>query len=169
MRGSQGVQSVFYGLVLAIHVVICLVLILVVLMQAGKGGGLAGAFGAAGGQTGQMLFGGRGAATFLSKATSVLGGAFLAISLLLALMSSARGGAESVLRQGSLAPGSVTPAVDAPSPTDPNIPLVPAPAGLEGETGTTTPVPGIAEPADGQTPSEGEPAAEEPAPQGGGQ
>ncbi len=86
-----------YGLILVLHLLICVVLILVVLLQSGKGGGLAGAFGGMGG-AGQTLFGGRGAATFLSKATTVLGIAFMATSLVLALMAGTRGGPRSVIR-----------------------------------------------------------------------
>ncbi len=47
-------------LVTVIHVVVCVFLILVILLQAGKGGGMGGAFGGAGAQT---VFGGRGAQT----------------------------------------------------------------------------------------------------------
>lgn len=86
-----------YGLILVLHLLICVVLILVVLLQSGKGGGLAGAFGGMGG-AGQTLFGGRGAATFLSKATTVLGIAFMATSLVLALMAGTRSGPRSVIR-----------------------------------------------------------------------
>ena len=73
-----------YGLLLALHIIICLSLILVILLQSGKGGGLAG--GAFGG-TAQTVFGGRGATDVLTKATMVLGGAFFVTSLVLALMS----------------------------------------------------------------------------------
>ena len=47
-----------------IHVLVCLILILIVLLQSGKGADLAGAFGGGGSQT---AFGARGTATFLSK------------------------------------------------------------------------------------------------------
>ena len=73
-----------YTLILVVHVLISLVLVVAVLLQAGKGGGLATAFGGGGAQS---IFGGRGAATFLSKATVVLGGLFFLTSLSLALMS----------------------------------------------------------------------------------
>ena len=56
-----------YGIVLGIHVLVCLALVLVVLLQSSKGGGLAGAFG---GGADSTVFGGRGAATVLSKATT---------------------------------------------------------------------------------------------------
>ena len=49
------------------HILLCFLLILVVLLQSGKAADLAGAFGGAGSQT---AFGPRGAATFLSKATT---------------------------------------------------------------------------------------------------
>jgi preprotein translocase subunit SecG len=77
-----------YGFLTALHLTICFALVISVLLQSGKGGGLAGAFGGAGG--GQTIFGGRGAATFLSKATTVLGALFLVSALLLAMVP--RGG-----------------------------------------------------------------------------
>jgi len=55
-------------LLLIVHVAVCLMLILVVLLQTGKRADLAGAFGGGGSQT---AFGARGAATFLSKSTTV--------------------------------------------------------------------------------------------------
>jgi preprotein translocase subunit SecG len=98
---------VIFALILGIHIIICCTLVIVVLLQAGKGGGLAGAFGGGGG-AGQTLFGGRGAATFLSKATTVLGISFMTTSLVLALMSGGRGGPQSILREGP-APGTAPP------------------------------------------------------------
>lgn len=57
-----------------IHIAICIALILAVLLQSGRGGGLAGAFG--GGALSSAVFGGRGAATFLVKLSTVLAVAF---------------------------------------------------------------------------------------------
>ncbi len=57
-----------YVFLILIHLLVCIALIGVVLMQSGKGGGLAG--GAFGGSA-QTVFGGRGATDFLSKATMV--------------------------------------------------------------------------------------------------
>ena len=74
-----------YGLLLAVHILVCIGLILTVLLQSGKGGGLAG--GAFGG-TAQTVFGGRGATDFMTRATMVLGGTFFITSLVLALLSS---------------------------------------------------------------------------------
>lgn len=78
------------------HVIVCILLILVVLMQSSKGDGLAGA--AFGGSVGGAVFGGRGTASILSKATTVLAIVFMLNCGALAFMSSsgrtpAQGGA----------------------------------------------------------------------------
>jgi preprotein translocase subunit SecG len=75
-----------YGVVLGFHILVCVALITVVLVQSGKGGGLAG--GAFGGSA-QTVFGGRGATDVITRATIVLGGVFFLTSLVLALMTSA--------------------------------------------------------------------------------
>jgi preprotein translocase subunit SecG len=86
-----------YGLILTLHFLICFGLVIVVLLQSGKGGGLAG--GAFGG-TAQTVFGGRGATDFVTRATMVLGGAFFLTSLTLALMTSGTGrGTRSLLQE----------------------------------------------------------------------
>ena len=71
------------------HVIVCIGLVLVVLMQSSKGEGLAGsAFGGGGGGgLGGAVFGGRGAASFLSTATSVLATVFMLNCIALAYMS----------------------------------------------------------------------------------
>jgi preprotein translocase subunit SecG len=69
---------------LILHVFICFLLIFVVLVQGGKGAELGAAFG---GGSSQTLFGGRGAATFLGKMTTVIAVAFMLTSLLLAIAS----------------------------------------------------------------------------------
>jgi preprotein translocase subunit SecG len=71
---------------LIFHVVVCIALILVVLMQSSKGEGLAGsAFGGSG--ISGAVFGGRGAASFLSRATTVLAIVFMLNCAALAYMS----------------------------------------------------------------------------------
>lgn len=71
------------------HVLVCVTLVLVVLMQSSKGEGLAGsAFGGGGGSLGGAVFGGRGAASFLSKSTSYLAVIFMLNCGALAFMSS---------------------------------------------------------------------------------
>jgi len=59
------------AVIIAFHVILSILLMVIILLQSSKGGGLSGAFGGAGGGMG-TVFGGRGAATFLSKATVVL-------------------------------------------------------------------------------------------------
>ena len=71
-----------FGFVLAVHVLICFLMIVVILLQSGKGGGLAGAFG---GGASATVFGGRGATTVLTRATMILGILFFLTSLTLAL------------------------------------------------------------------------------------
>ncbi len=70
---------------LTFHVLVCVALILVVLMQSSKGEGLAGSS-FAGGVSG-AVFGGRGAGTFLTKATTVLAVVFFFSCGALAFMS----------------------------------------------------------------------------------
>ncbi len=82
---------------LTIHILICFLLVVVILLQAGKGGGLASAFGGSG--TSDATFGGRQAAGFLGKSTTVLGTVFLISSLFLALLSSYETGPTSAVQQ----------------------------------------------------------------------
>jgi preprotein translocase subunit SecG len=73
---------------LAIHILVCFLLIFVVLVQGGKGAQMGAAFGGGGSQT---LFGGRGAATFLGKMTTVIAVVFMLTSLILAVLASKGG------------------------------------------------------------------------------
>jgi preprotein translocase subunit SecG len=70
-------------LLITVHVVVSLFLILVVLVQQGKGADLAGAFGGGGSQT---AFGARGATTLLHKLTTGFFIAFVLTSLSLAIL-----------------------------------------------------------------------------------
>src|SRR5213593_4827166 len=96
------------ALLTIVHVIVCLVLIMVVLLQTGKRADLAGAFGGGGSQT---AFGARGAATFLSRMTSWCAVIFMATSLALALRASSRGTASSVLDTGPVPVGGQVPPV----------------------------------------------------------
>lgn len=72
-----------YTLLILIHILACVFLILVVLLQQGRGADLASAFGGAGGQT---LFGARGATTLLHKLTTIGFIIFLITSILLGIV-----------------------------------------------------------------------------------
>ncbi len=72
-----------YYLVVTVHVIACLFLIAVVLLQQGKGQDLASAFGGGGSQA---AFGPRGSATVLSRATTILAGLFMVTSLTLSVL-----------------------------------------------------------------------------------
>jgi preprotein translocase subunit SecG len=67
-----------------VHVCVCIFLILVVLLQQGRGGGLGGAFGGAS----QQVFGGRGAGNFMTRTTWVCAMVFILTSVSLAYISS---------------------------------------------------------------------------------
>jgi preprotein translocase subunit SecG len=69
-----------YTLLIVLFVFVCVSMVVVILLQAGKGQGLAGTFGGPGAGA---VFGGRGAATFLSKATAILATIYLCLSLLI--------------------------------------------------------------------------------------
>ncbi len=72
-----------YGLILTVHLFVCVVLVAVILLQAGRGGGLSDAFG---GGAAQSILGTRGAAV-LTKATTVCATIFMLTSLGLAILS----------------------------------------------------------------------------------
>jgi preprotein translocase subunit SecG len=125
-----------------IHVVVCIFLVIVVLLQSGKAADLAGAFGGMGSQT---AFGPRGAATVLSKATTIAAGLFMVTSLTLAIMATRNAGTgSSVLErqkravQKNAAPATTpaAPAAATPAPAPGVTPVTPgapatAPAGTQ--------------------------------------
>ena len=102
-----------YGLVIAIHIVASLVLIAVILLQAGKGGGLNEAFG--GGSTQTIL--GTKTSVFLKKATAVCAVVYILACLLLAVMTSHHGRSlvsKGMPVAGAPAGGSNAPVTDGP-------------------------------------------------------
>src|SRR5579862_9907473 len=103
-----------------LHIIVCIFLIIVVLLQSGKAADLAGAFGGMGSQT---AFGPRGSATLLSKATTISAIVFMCTSLALSILASrSSGGAGTVLERTTPAKKS------APAATSPAAKQQPAPA-----------------------------------------
>ena len=85
-----------------VYVLVCFLLLMVVLLQQGKGGDIASAFGGSGSQA---AFGARAGATLLTRATTVLGALFMVGAMVLAVM-------------GQRGPGSVISGLDEPAPIE---------------------------------------------------
>ena len=122
-----------FGLILIIHILVCLALIGVILLQSGRGG-LSEALG---GAAAQSLFGG-GARTVLTRITAICASVFVATCLSLAYLSTVRG--RSVIEQVPiLTPETLPEALGVPRPpetvqgpeTDPVVPQAPQPIDLE--------------------------------------
>jgi preprotein translocase subunit SecG len=109
-----------YFLLVTLHVVICGLLIVVIMLQSGEAADLAGAFGGAGSQT---AFGPRGAATFLSKATT-----WCAIMFMLTSMAMTMHQNSAVASTGSSVLQQFSKPSKTPVPTVPAAPVTPAPA-----------------------------------------
>jgi preprotein translocase subunit SecG len=102
-----------------LHVIVCLFLVIVVLLQSGKAADLAGAFGGMGSQT---AFGPRGAATVLSKATTIAAVLFMVSSLTLSVLHTRSGGGtvgSSVLENVAPSKADTKKAPAAPAPAQP--------------------------------------------------
>jgi preprotein translocase subunit SecG len=95
----------------AIHVIVCIFLIIVVLLQSGKSADIAAAFGGMGSQT---AFGPRGTATLLSKATTVSAVIFMLTSITLSIMAFRAPSSNSVLGGTKPAPVQKAPAQQTP-------------------------------------------------------
>jgi preprotein translocase subunit SecG len=108
-------------LITIVHVLVCLFMIVVVLLQSGKAADLAGAFGGMGSQT---VFGPRGSATVLSKATTISAVLFMITSLALSIYATRGGSTPSILEKAT------KPAASQPAP---------APAGATPGPVTVTP------------------------------
>src|SRR5690348_4912997 len=146
-----------YYLVLFVHVVVCIFLIIVILLQSGKAADLAGAFGGMGSQT---AFGPRGSATLLSKATTISAVIFMITSMALSIMATRNAGlGATVLEDKSTtsapAPAKSVPAQPAPAPTTApitvtpeggkpqtvQVPVAPAPPAQQGKQTPAQPAP----------------------------
>jgi len=115
-----------YILLWIVHIVVCLFLIIVVLLQSGKAADLAGAFGGMGSQT---AFGPRGSATLLSKATTVSAVVFMLTSLSLSILATKHAGLGTSVLEGGSKAGVPTKSVP-----------IPAPVPAQPQGGTTLPL-----------------------------
>jgi preprotein translocase subunit SecG len=109
-----------------VHVIVCIFLIIVVLLQSGKAADLAGAFGGMGSQT---AFGPRGSATLLSKATTASAIVFMLTSLSLSILATRGSGGTAKTVLDSAGSSQTTPAKTAPAPAAPKGPTVQLPGG----------------------------------------
>ena len=109
-----------YIALVIVHVLMCLGLIGIVLLQSGKGADIGSAFGGAGSQA---VFGSMGTPTVLSKITGAIAVAFTITSFSLALMGGDKG--SSVIREPA---GATPPAPSSPAQPAPATPTPPTPA-----------------------------------------
>jgi preprotein translocase subunit SecG len=103
----------------AVHVLLCVFMIFVILLQPGKDAGMGAALG---GGAATSAFGGRGAVTFLSRVTAVCAGLFFLTSLTLSFQGmrtsvAARAAAKTAAPAAQSTPASPTPAPPAPPAT----------------------------------------------------
>ena len=102
-------------IIVVLHVLVCMALILIVLLQAGKGAEMGAAFGGAS----QTIFGSAGAMGFLTKLTTVAAIIFMLTSLLLTFASTRR--ASSTIMKENPAP--TAPAAPSEMPAQPQVPV----------------------------------------------
>ncbi|MCL4491862.1 MAG: preprotein translocase subunit SecG [Nitrospirae bacterium] len=103
-------------LLIIIHIVACLFLISVVLLQSGKGAEIGAAFGG----SSQTLFGSRGAATFLNKLTTAAAIVFMLTSLTLTMITTK---SSSIIKQTAPADQKAVPQQQAPLQPQPQTPV----------------------------------------------
>lgn len=111
---------IYYAIITG-YVVVCVLLIITILLQQGKGGDIANAFG---GGSSQAVFGARSGATLLTRATAVLAALFVVGAITLTIW-------------GQQGPGSVVGGIDGPAPaaaTPAPAPTAPSAAPAPGKT-----------------------------------
>ncbi|MBI5569903.1 MAG: preprotein translocase subunit SecG [Desulfomonile tiedjei] len=163
------------SLVLIVHIIVCIALILIILLQSGKGADIGAVFG---GGSSQTLFGSTGATPFLSKVTIGAAVIFMCTSIVLTFWG--RGGGASIER--SL----MTDQTGTQAPVETGVPVPPGQAPgagsgeekKEGAPGAAVPAPessapssaaeGKAAPSSAQPAPAAPPAAQQPAPAEGG-
>ena len=97
-----------YTAILVLHLIVCLFLIFIILIQSSKGAEMGAAFGG----SNQTLFGSRGAATFLNKMTTIAAVMFMLTSLTLAMVATQQ---SSVMSSAPTEKSATSPVSDQPS------------------------------------------------------
>ncbi|MEN6465345.1 MAG: preprotein translocase subunit SecG [Syntrophaceae bacterium] len=110
-----------------VHILVCFLLVLIVLLQRGKGASMGAAFGG----SSQTIFGSSGPGTFLGKITTVIALVFMITSLYLAYFSANKGGsvmesAPAATEQAAPQPQQAQPQEQAPQPQSAPAPAAPA-------------------------------------------
>ncbi len=87
-----------YGILIFIHIIVSFLLVVVILLQSGKGGGLAGSLG---GTVSTAMFGGQGADKLMLRLTTGLATAFMVLAILISIAGSGKDGvsSDSIVRQ----------------------------------------------------------------------
>lgn len=116
-------RNMLYYLVVTLYVIVCGLLIITILLQQGKGGDIANAFG---GGSSQAVFGARSGATLLTRVTSVLAALFVV-------------GAMALTIWGTRGPSSVVGGIEGPAPAPAPAATTPTPAPATPPSGNTTP------------------------------
>ena len=131
-------MTILFYLIVFFHVIACLFLIAVVLLQQGKGQDLASAFGGGGTQT---AFGPRGSATVLSRATTIRAGVFMVTSLSLSIVRPRTGGVLDQVAEPAAATSPSPAASTAPPPTTAPASNANPPASAPAEAPPSSPAP----------------------------
>ncbi|GGF52472.1 hypothetical protein GCM10011332_02190 [Terasakiella brassicae] len=112
------------NVLLVIHLILCLGLIILVLIQRSEGGALSGLGGGGGGGGMSGLMTGRSTANLLTRATGLIAGGFMLTSLILSLLANAERNTTSILDTGTGAPAAVEQSAPAPEKSnEPGAPL----------------------------------------------
>lgn len=113
-------------LITVIHVTVCIVLILVVLLQAGKGANMGAVFGG----SSQTIFGSSGPGTFLGKMTTIVAVIFMLTSFSLSYTASRKGSSlmEGARPEAQKAAPAAPAEVPAAPPAAPAVPAAPVPS-----------------------------------------
>ena len=129
--------------VTAIHIFVCAFLVLVILLQQGRGGGMGAAFGGAS----QQVFGGAGAGNFLTRLTETAAFTFMFTSIVLAGLATQRGPSKYEEAAQALYLGATSASASASTSATPPAP----PATTTTTTATTSPAPTTSAPVESAT------------------